>query len=139
MVMIDHIQHFDKYLLKICHLLHADGIKVLLSGLLQEDRGAPFIMTRSLMVMVDKIYHLYPWCQSCSTPLKRAEVRENGLVFWEGVITPGGSEIYFPLCTPCAQEKNTKGKNLFCVGGRGTKILPVPKGGSLINWQAKAS
>ena len=94
---IDEVQFFDERIVPLVERLANRGIRVIVAGLDQDYRGAPFGPMPQLMAIAEFVTKLHAVCSSCGGQASRSQ----RLVATEGQLFVGGAAAYEARCRMC--------------------------------------
>ena len=94
---IDEAQFFDGALVDVCQELAGRGTRVVVAGLDQDFRGAPFEPVPQLMAVAEHVTKLHAICVKCGAPANHSQ----RLVAGTKRILRGADEAYEPRCRRC--------------------------------------
>lgn len=94
---IDEAQFFDAALIDVCQELARTGTRVIVAGLDQDFRGAPFEPIPQLMAIAEYVTKLHAICVACGAPANHSQ-----RIVAEGErVLVGAKEAYEPRCRRC--------------------------------------
>ena len=97
-VLIDEIQFFDSFIIKVIKALMMNDITVLVAGLDLDYKAEPFFNTTTLMGYAEEVIKLQAVCTHCGGDAwVSAKVEDDS----DSRIELGSEELYFPLCRKC--------------------------------------
>jgi thymidine kinase len=70
---IDEVQFFDEEVVGVCERLADEGRRVIVAGLDQDYRGAPFAVTSRLMALAEFVTKNLAICSVCGSPANRSQ------------------------------------------------------------------
>ena len=70
---IDEVQFFDEEVVEVCEGLADQGRRVIVAGLDQDYRGAPFAVTSRLMAVAEFVTKNLAICSVCGSPANRSQ------------------------------------------------------------------
>ena len=94
---IDEAQFFEPLLVDVCRELARRGIRVIVAGLEQDYRAAPFETIQAMLVEAEYVTKSLAICVICGNPA----VRNQRLTKRGGQIVIGGSDTYEARCRRC--------------------------------------
>lgn len=94
---IDEAQFFSKEIVDVCNRLANEGKRVLVAGLDQDYRGAPFEPMPQLLAIAEYITKTLAICVVCGNP---ADKTQRKILSAERVVV-GASDIYEARCRKC--------------------------------------
>ncbi len=94
---IDEVQFFDADIVVAAEALASRGMRVVVAGLDQDWRGAPFGPMPSLLAVAEYVTKLHAVCTRCGA----AATRSQRLVAAEGQLFVGGAAEYEARCRAC--------------------------------------
>ena len=94
---IDEAQFFEPLLVDVCRELARRGIRVIVAGLEQDYRAAPFDTIQAMLVEAEYVTKSLAICVICGNPA----VRNQRLTKRGGQIVIGGSDTYEARCRRC--------------------------------------
>ena len=94
---IDEVQFFDEEITEVCETLADDGRRVIVAGLDQDYRGAPFAVTCRLMGVAEFVTKNLAICTLCGNPANRSQRLSSG----RKVIDVGAADKYEARCRRC--------------------------------------
>ena len=96
-----HFYHFQNMLPN--HILHFQGLRVILAGLDMDFRGEPFGPMPLLMAEAEEVTKLQAICVVCGAPASRTQRLIDGqpAAYDDPIILVGGSESYEARCRQC--------------------------------------
>ena len=99
-VAVDEAQFFDAELTKVCTILADKGIRVIVAGLDQDFRGAPFGPMPIILSLAEQVSKLHAICVVCGKDASRTQRMIDGrpAYFEEPTVVVGGSESYEARC-----------------------------------------
>ena len=109
---IDEAQFFEPLLVDVCRELARRGIRVIVAGLEQDYRAAPFDTIQAMLVEAEYVTKSLAICVICGNPA----VRNQRLTKRGGQIVIGGSDTYEARCRRCFRPSEAE-PNLFAGEG----------------------
>ena len=109
---IDEAQFFEPLLVDVCRELARRGIRVIVAGLEQDYRAAPFDTIQAMLVEAEYVTKSLAICVICGNPA----VRNQRLSKRGGQIVIGGSDTYEARCRRCFRPSEAE-PNLFAGEG----------------------
>ena len=102
-ISIDEGQFFGAKLVDVCAYYKHHGKRLIVSGLDQDYRGAPFDPMPQLMALADRVDKLRAICQRCGAAASRTQRLINGAPahLHDPLILVGGLESYEARCNSC--------------------------------------
>ena len=99
-VAIDEVQFFKQQITEVCHQLAQRGIRVIVAGLDQDFRGAPFGPMPLLLANAEQVDKLHAICVVCGLNASRTQRMIDGRPAFhdEPTVLVGGSESYEARC-----------------------------------------
>jgi thymidine kinase len=97
---IDEGQFFDASLVEVADALANRGVRVIVAGLDQDYRGAPFDPMPQLMAVAEYVDKTLAICVRCGAPANRSQ----RLVADTGRVVVGGAERYEARCRRCFER-----------------------------------
>ncbi|MCG6912919.1 thymidine kinase [bacterium BMS3Abin03] len=94
---IDEAQFFSNDIINVCNQLANDGIRVIVAGLDQDYRGAPFEPMPQLLAIAEYITKSLAICVVCGNPADKTQRKTTSA---ERVIV-GAADIYEARCRKC--------------------------------------
>ena len=94
---IDEVQFFDDEIVEVCEALADQGRRVIVAGLDQDFRGAPFPVTCRLMGVAEFVTKNLAICTLCGNPANRSQRLSSG----KKVIDVGAADKYEARCRRC--------------------------------------
>jgi thymidine kinase len=94
---IDEVQFFDEDIVDVCEALADRGRRVIVAGLDQDFRGAPFPVTSRLMGIAEFVTKNLAICMVCGNPANRSQRLSSG----KKVIEVGAADKYEARCRRC--------------------------------------
>lgn len=94
---IDEAQFFDTELVDVCQELARSGKRVIVAGLDQDYRGAPFEPIPQLMAVAEYVTKLHAICVKCGAPANHSQ----RITASEERVLVGAEEAYEPRCRRC--------------------------------------
>jgi thymidine kinase len=94
---IDEVQFFDETVVEVCEELANQGRRVIVAGLDQDYRGAPFAVTCRLMGIAEFVTKNLAICAVCGSPANRSQ----RLSVSKKVIEVGSAGKYEARCRRC--------------------------------------
>jgi len=94
---IDEAQFFGDDLVEACRKLARQGVRVVVAGLDQDYRGAPFEPIPQLMAIAEHVTKLHAICVVCGAPANHSQ----RIVPGEERVLVGATEAYEPRCRQC--------------------------------------
>lgn len=97
---IDEAQFFDEGITEVVQRLANHGFRVIVAGLDQDFRGAPFGPMPKMMSIAEQVTKLQAVCQVCGSPASRTQRLINGQPagYEDPIILIGATEAYEPRC-----------------------------------------
>jgi thymidine kinase len=97
---IDEAQFFDEGITEVVQRLANHGFRVIVAGLDQDFRGAPFGPMPMMMSIAEQVTKLQAVCQVCGSPASRTQRLINGQPagYEDPIILIGATEAYEPRC-----------------------------------------
>jgi len=99
-VAIDEAQFFSADVCLVSQRLAAKGVRVIIAGLDQDFRGAPFGPMPQLMALAEDVTKLHAICAVCGEEASRTQrlIDNQPASFDEPVVVVGASELYEARC-----------------------------------------
>ena len=99
-VAIDEVQFFEPEIVEVCDRLAEQGIRVIVTGLDQDFRGAPFGSMPLLLSRAEHVDKLQAICMVCGGSASRTQRMIDGrpAFYEEPTVLVGGSESYEARC-----------------------------------------
>lgn len=94
---IDEVQFFDADIIGVCEKLADEGRRVIVAGLDQDFRGAPFETTARLMALSEFVTKNLAICMLCGNPANRSQRLSGG----KKVVEVGAADKYEARCRRC--------------------------------------
>ncbi len=94
---IDEVQFFDEEIVAVCEALADQGRRVIVAGLDQDFRGAPFAVTCRLMGVSEFVTKNLAICTLCGNPANRSQRLSGG----KKVVEVGAADKYEARCRRC--------------------------------------
>ena len=94
---IDEVQFFDEEIVDVCEALADQGRRVIVAGLDQDYRGAPFAVTCRLMGVSEFVTKNLAICTLCGNPANRSQRLSGG----KKVVEVGAADKYEARCRRC--------------------------------------
>ena len=94
---IDEVQFFDDEIVEVCEALADQGRRVIVAGLDQDYRGAPFPVTCRLMGVSEFVTKNLAICTLCGNPANRSQRLSGG----KKVVEVGAADKYEARCRRC--------------------------------------
>ena len=94
---IDEVQFFDDAIIGVCETLADQGRRVIVAGLDQDYRGAPFPVTSQLMGVAEFVTKNLAICSVCGSPANRSQRLSNT----KKLIEVGTGDKYEARCRAC--------------------------------------
>jgi|CXWL01.1.fsa_nt_gi thymidine kinase len=94
---IDEVQFFDDEIVDVCEALADQGRRVIVAGLDQDFRGAPFAVTCRLMGVSEFVTKNLAICTLCGNPANRSQRLSGG----KKVVEVGAADKYEARCRRC--------------------------------------
>lgn len=94
---IDEAQFFDTELVDVCQELARSGKRVIVAGLDQDYRGAPFEPIPQLMAVAEYVTKLHAICVKCGAPANHSQ----RIAASDERVLVGAEEAYEPRCRRC--------------------------------------
>ncbi len=104
-VAIDEVQFFGNEVVEVCEGLADSGVRVVVAGLDQDYRGAPFDPIPQLLSVAEYVTKQLAICMVCGNPAGRSQRLGDGT----GRIEVGASEAYEARCRGCFRLEETSG------------------------------
>ena len=100
MVAIDEAQFFSADVCAVSQRLAAHGVRVIVAGLDQDFRGAPFGPMPQLMALAEDVTKLHAICAVCGEEASRTQrlIDNQPASFDQPVVVVGASELYEARC-----------------------------------------
>lgn len=96
-VAIDEAQFFEPSIVALVDRLAEQGRRVIVAGLDQDYRGAPFEPMPSLMAIADYVTKLLAICMRCGNPASRTQRLRGG----QALVEVGAGDRYEARCRSC--------------------------------------
>lgn len=96
-ILIDEVQFFDNYLIKVISDLLKQNKTIYCSGLDMDFEGTPFEITSQLMAMADEVNKFRAVCDSCGEDANFSYKLTDS----KSQIELGEKDKYIPLCRKC--------------------------------------
>ncbi len=113
---IDEIQFFDPSVVDAAVRLANRGRLVVVAGLDQDWRGAPFEVVARLMALAEDVFKLRAVCAQCGAPAMHSQRLEPD----DARIAVGGADQYEPRCRRCFEPRRAQQLDLQFMD-----VLPV--------------
>jgi thymidine kinase len=105
---VDEAQFFDESLVEVCQHLADLGKRVIVAGLDQDFRGAPFDPMPQLLAVAEYITKTLAICVKCGNPANRTQ----RVVAQSDRIVVGASDMYEARCRRCFRPPGEEGSLL---------------------------
>ncbi|MDR3350414.1 MAG: thymidine kinase [Prevotellaceae bacterium] len=101
---IDEAQFFDDYLVEVCSLLAAGGVRVIVAGLDMDYTGKPFGPMPKLMAIAEYVTKVHAICMRCGDLAHHS----HRLSADNKLVVLGEKDTYEPLCRHCFNKVTGK-------------------------------
>lgn len=108
---IDEAQFFGEGIVALCERLADDGKRVIVAGLDQDFKGAPFKPMDELMAKAEYVDKFNAICAVCGNPASRTQRLVNGEPAYsdDPIVLVGASESYEARCRRCHEVRYRDG------------------------------